>query len=642
MGKHAFALENNISVVIVTCNRYKMLQKCLMSVCNSIDCVLEIIVVNNGSKLDLPNEFSERHIPLILINNDNNTGVSAGRELGYSIARGSYVYMIDDDAEVYCSESFSSVIVNLFSDTNCAAVATEVFNVDDGTYMVGDRGIGNHVFFFAGTSVIINKNRVSPPLYCGLNLKYGHEDLLLSLRIHAERMRILFCDVIKARHYRSFQGRNNFRSIRVECAINKYAILRAFYPDSYSGTLRHVLYSRLDSLQANEKTLEAENRAIEFSIKLADYKFSNSHMSELVKEYGENIISTVSHTAENYDYDYASIQNIAHRIINELPQFSGPLVIETGGMPEFIGKAFRYSAESKGIKASLTIREQRLPLDKLSESSPSLLRDWADRDSFISSAGFYLSIFSQQYFEAMRSLDENSCLKLHEHYIVSVYQNIFSGKLWLTLCFPQAEDFNAISDYIEIINHSNVLSCGKLLSILNQGGRVSITGENTNLVFNIISNSAAVDKKNYIPEGEVYTAVEKNSVNGIIEISTPLKRFGKKITGIKLEFKEGKLINYTCSDNELFRELVLVDDDAYFIGEFGIGVNAGLKRIYEQIAFDKKKAGTIHIALGRSIYPFTINKSKVHIDLLHCVSGKVKLNGKVIIENGYIEEELVE
>ena len=642
MEKHAFASENNISVVIVTCNRYEMLEKCLVSVSNSIDRVLEIIVVNNGSKLDLPNEFSDKHIPLILIENKTNIGVSAGRELGYSIAHGQYVYMIDDDAEVYCSGSFSSLITRLFSDKHCGAIATEVFNVDDGSYMVGDIGSENHVFFFAGTSVILCKKRVGFPLYCGLNLKYGHEDLLLSLRIHAEGMRILFCDDIKVRHSRSFQGRSDFRNIRVECAINKYAILRSFFPDSYSGDLQHTLYFRLCSLQAHEKTIEAENRAAEFGIKLADYKLTEARMRELVNEYGEGIISTVTHTAENYDYDYASIQHIAYQIINTLPNFLGPLVIETGGVPEFIGKAFRYSAESKGLEATLTIREQRLPLDNLSENSPSVLHNWAERDAFISSAGFYLSIFSQQYFDVMGKMDENECLKLREHYIARVYQKIFAGKLWLALCFPQAEDFNAISNYIEIINPSNIMPCRKLWAVLNKGGKVRITGNNTDLLFNIIANSATVDKGNNIPEGEVYTAVEKNSVNGVIEISTPLKRFGKNISGIKLEFKAGKLINYLCSDKELFRKLVLVDEGAYFIGEFGIGINAGLNQIYEQIAFDEKKFGTIHIALGRSVYPFTINESKVHIDLLHCVSGKVELNGNIIIENGHIKKELVE
>ena len=642
MEKHVCASENNISVVIVTCNRQEMLEKCLVSVCNSIDRILEIIVVNNGGKLNLPNEFSFRRIPLILIENKDNVGVSAGRELGYSVARGQYVYMVDDDAEVYCSESFSALITDLFKDTYCGAVATEVFNVDDGSYMLGDRGRENHVFFFAGTSVILCKDRIRAPLYCGINLKYGHEDLLLSLRIHAESMKILFCDDIKVRHYRSFQGRNDFKNIRLECAINKYAILRSFFPDSFYRDLQQCLKCRLRSLQADEKILEAECRAAAFSLMLSRYKLTEAHTKALVMEYGEGIIYTVSHTAENYDYDYAGIQHIAYQIIKTLPKFSGVLVIETGGVPEFVGKAFKYSAEAEGMETILTIREQRISLDNLSESPPSLLREWAERDEFISCAGFYLSIFSQQYFDVMENIDENYCLKLREYYIDSVYKKIFAGKSWLALCFPQVEDFNAISDYIEIINPSNILSCERLLKTLNAGGNVRIKGDNTNLVFNIISDSAIVDKGNNIPEGEVYMAVEKNTVNGVIEITTPLKRFGKEITDIKLEFKEGKLVKHTSSNRELFEKLVLVDDGAYFIGEFGIGINIGLKKIYEQIAFDEKKSGTIHIALGRSIYPFTINESQVHIDLLHDVSGQVEFNGNVIIENGHIREEFVE
>jgi aminopeptidase len=59
------------------------------------------------------------------------------------------------------------------------------------------------------------------------------------------------------------------------------------------------------------------------------------------------------------------------------------------------------------------------------------------------------------------------------------------------------------------------------------------------------------------------------------------------------------------------------DAGARFLGEIGIGTNAGIDRATGHVLLDEKMAGTVHLALGNS-YPETggRNRSALHWDLI--------------------------
>ena len=57
-----------------------------------------------------------------------------------------------------------------------------------------------------------------------------------------------------------------------------------------------------------------------------------------------------------------------------------------------------------------------------------------------------------------------------------------------------------------------------------------------------------------IPDGEVFTAPVKNSVNGVIQYNTDSPYDGKIYKNIRLEFKDGKIVNATvCKDGPVFK-----------------------------------------------------------------------------------------
>src|SRR5439155_585290 len=80
-----------------------------------------------------------------------------------------------------------------------------------------------------------------------------------------------------------------------------------------------------------------------------------------------------------------------------------------------------------------------------------------------------------------------------------------------------------------------------------------------------------------------------------------------------------------------------MDEGARFVGELGIGCNAGITRPMRNILFDEKMAGTVHIAIGKS-YPHIGGKnvSSLHWDLIKDLrgGGRIELDGEVVQENG--------
>src|SRR6202035_502546 len=90
------------------------------------------------------------------------------------------------------------------------------------------------------------------------------------------------------------------------------------------------------------------------------------------------------------------------------------------------------------------------------------------------------------------------------------------------------------------------------------------------------------------------------------------------VTGVELRFEEGKVVSAKADRGDEYLQAALATDaGARYLGELGIGTNAGIDRATGHILLDEKMAGTVHLALGRS-YPETggTNDSALHWDLV--------------------------
>ena len=142
-----------------------------------------------------------------------------------------------------------------------------------------------------------------------------------------------------------------------------------------------------------------------------------------------------------------------------------------------------------------------------------------------------------------------------------------------------------------------------------------------------------------VPDGEIFTSPVENSANGYVHFSYPTIYEGFEVSGVHLEFKDGKCIKATADKNEEYLNSKLdIDAGARFLGEFAIGTNESIDRFTGQILFDEKIGGSFHIALGHG-YPESKSEnmdSALHWDMICDLrnNGEITVDGELFYKNG--------
>jgi aminopeptidase len=168
--------------------------------------------------------------------------------------------------------------------------------------------------------------------------------------------------------------------------------------------------------------------------------------------------------------------------------------------------------------------------------------------------------------------------------------------------------------------------------------RVRLKGPGeTDLTFSIKGIPAIpCDGKLNIPDGEVFTAPVKDSVNGVIQYNTPTLYRGVTHENVRLVFKDGKIVNATSSNTAKLNEVLDSDAGARYTGEFAIGVNPYITRAMKDTLFDEKIAGSIHLTPGAAYDEAPNgNESEVHWDLV-MIQTPERGGGEV-----YFDDELI-
>ena len=141
-----------------------------------------------------------------------------------------------------------------------------------------------------------------------------------------------------------------------------------------------------------------------------------------------------------------------------------------------------------------------------------------------------------------------------------------------------------------------------------------------------------------MPGGEIFTAPVEDSAEGNIYFDFPGVYFGQKVEGIELEFSQGRVEKADAISNvDLLRQLINMDEGASRIGEFGVGTNIRIQQCCNDLFYDEKMAGTIHIALGRAYKDCGgVNQSALHWDIVKDLRerGAIYLDSQKIFEDG--------
>lgn len=187
-----------------------------------------------------------------------------------------------------------------------------------------------------------------------------------------------------------------------------------------------------------------------------------------------------------------------------------------------------------------------------------------------------------------------------------------------------------------------------LKALMEKTDKVRIVGPDTDLRFSIkdIPAIKCAGEMN-IPDGEVYTAPVRESVNGVITYNTPSVYQGFTFENVSLTFENGKIVKATANDTERINKVFDTDEGARYVGEFAIGVNPYILKPMKDILFDEKIMGSIHFTPG-CCYDDAPNgnKSSIHWDLVFIQTpeyggGEIYFDDVLIRKDGrFVLEEL--
>jgi len=233
------------------------------------------------------------------------------------------------------------------------------------------------------------------------------------------------------------------------------------------------------------------------------------------------------------------------------------------------------------------------------------VNEWADLPAV------QLQIYKNYYQKPVHSEERVP----HTRWCVLRYPNASMAQLAST-SVEQFEEF-----YFAVCNLDYAKMSGAmdpLVDLMNVTDSVRIVGPGTDLSFSIKGLPAVkCDGHCNIPDGEIFTAPVRESVNGKISYNTPSIYEGFTFEQVVLEFKDGKIIKATANDSERLEAVLNTDEGARFIGEFALGVNPHILTPMKDILFDEKIAGSIHFTPGATYDECSNgNKSAVHWDLV--------------------------
>lgn len=238
-----------------------------------------------------------------------------------------------------------------------------------------------------------------------------------------------------------------------------------------------------------------------------------------------------------------------------------------------------------------------------------------------------------------------------KEYLRTVTDHRVSHTNWVVMRYPNAsmaqlanKSIEAFEDfYFDVCNLDYAKmseAMDPLVNLMERTDKVRITGPGTDLTFSIKGMKAIkCDGHMNIPDGEVYTAPLKESVNGRLSYNAAALYQGFTYENIVLEFEKGKIVKATANDTQRIEEIFNTDEGARYIGEFAIGVNPYILHPMKDTLFDEKIDGSFHFTPGNCYDECDNgNKSAIHWDLV-CIQRPEYGGGEMYFDDVLIRKD---
>ena len=337
------------------------------------------------------------------------------------------------------------------------------------------------------------------------------------------------------------------------------------------------------------------------------------------------------------------------------------VLIEAKGIDYMLVNALVREAYAVGAYPFVELYDNRVTRELLMGNTPELAKLKAKYDSVrMAEMDAYIGVRGGENCNELSDVPEQNMQAESEFYSHPVHHELRVKKTkWVVLRYPNqgmAQQAGMSTDafedfYFKVCNldYSKMdRAMDALKARLDKADKVHIIAKDTDITFSIkgIGSNKCSGLRN-IPDGEIYSAPVKDSVNGTITYNTPSVENGFKFENVSLTFKDGKIINATANDTKKLNAVLDTDEGARYVGEFALGVNPYITKPMGDILFDEKISGSIHFTPGCCYDDcYNGNVSAVHWDLVQIQTpeyggGEIYFDGELIRKDGmFVPDDL--
>ncbi|MFO7636245.1 MAG: aminopeptidase [Clostridia bacterium] len=258
------------------------------------------------------------------------------------------------------------------------------------------------------------------------------------------------------------------------------------------------------------------------------------------------------------------------------------------------------------------------------------------------------------------NINELSCLPQGQLYYMNAlnhglhYEERVKNTRWTVMRYPNPQmaqlagmGTEAFQDYyfhVCCLDYQYLSQCMvPLKELMDHTDKVRIVARDTDLTFSIEGHTGGIcDGHANLPDGEVCTGPVQGSMNGTIRYNVPSTTHGITFNDICFEIEKGKIVKATSSDTPALNRILDLDEGARGFGEFAIGTNPYIDKSINDILFDEKMTGSIHLTPGNGWG----NKSSIHWDIVQSHlpmhgGGEIWFDGMLVRKDGlFLPESL--
>jgi len=330
------------------------------------------------------------------------------------------------------------------------------------------------------------------------------------------------------------------------------------------------------------------------------------------------------------------------------------LLIEVEGHENLLAKAIVEEAYRVGGIPFVVFLDKEILAIQLNNCSIEQIQSMAAYDSLrMKDMDAYLLIRADQNVNELNEVRSEKMDLYWKNYYHEVHAHRWDRTNWCIMSYPNASAaqranmstdrfeefyFNVCTlDYVKLS-----LEMQKLVDLMKATEKVRIVGPDCDLSLSIKNMPVSMDAGHQnLPDGEVYSIPRRHSTNGFITFNSPVVFQGTTFENIKFTFKDGRIVEATANDTEKLNKILNSDEGSRYIGEIGIGLNPYITNPMNDILFDEKIWGSIHLAVGTAATQCEdANLSSIHWDIVHIQrpeygGGQLWFDDVLVRQDGY-------